>query len=149
MTTTPIPPLQSIAITALPALGAELDGGIFAGLTTSKSGMHHAVILLPEQGTSLTWKQAVTWAEKLGAELPSRPVAAMDWAERVGGYLPTRQEQALLYANCKPHLQPVFHWSSETHKEDASYAWGCDFLNGIQYNFHKSYEGSVVAVRRV
>ena len=56
----------------------------------------------------------------------------MDWAFSVVGALPTRHEQALLYANCKSHLKPKWHWSSETHEEDASYAWGCDFDYGTQ-----------------
>ena len=41
----------------------------------------------------------------LRAELPTGEItwqAAMDWADSIGGALPTRQEQALLFANCKP-----------------------------------------------
>ena len=56
---------------------------------------------------------------------------------------------ALLFANCKPHLKPEWHWSSETHEDDASFAWHCDFLHGYQTHDRKSYEGSAVAVRRV
>jgi hypothetical protein len=72
----------------------------------------------------------------------------MDWASTVCGVLPTRQEQALLYANCKPHLQPEWHWSSETHESDASFAWYCYFCIGLQDYDRKSIEGSAVAVRR-
>ena len=87
--------------------------------------------------------------------MPQRPEgklnwqAAMEWAESIGGAIPTRQEQALLYANCKPHLTPVWHWSSETYEDGASYAWFCYFYHGVQYGSHKSYEGGAVAVRRV
>ena len=119
--------IASISIAHLPAVGAELDGGIFAGLTTSKSGMHHAVVLLPDQGTKLTWKKAMNWAEKLEAELPSRPIAA------------------LLFANLKDKLQPNWHWTRE--EDDASCAWGCLFNYGYQSSNRKSYEGSAVAVR--
>jgi hypothetical protein len=119
--------IASISIAHLPAVGAELDGGIFAGLTTSKSGMHHAVVLLSDQGTKLTWKKAMNWAKKLEAELPSRPIAA------------------LLFANLKDKLQPGWHWTCE--KDDASSAWICTFYYGYQFYDHKSYEGSAVAVR--
>ena len=122
-------PTPSIAFASLPAIGAELEGGIFAGITTSKSGMHHAVVLLPDQGTDLTWKKAMNWTEKLNAELPSRPIAAM------------------LFHNLKHKLQPHWHWTNETYEGEASYAWYCDFNNGYQGYYHKSYEGSAVAVR--
>ncbi len=123
-TTTP-----SITLASLPAMGADLDGGIFAGLTTQKDGTHCAVVLLPEQGEKLTWKKAMNWAKKLGAELPSRPVAA------------------LLFANVKTQLRPVWHWTGE--EDDASYAWSCGFDDGYQGNDRKSYEGSAVAVRLI
>lgn len=84
----------SISISTLPALGAALHGGIFAGLTTRKDGSHCAVVLLPDQVASITWKKAVNWAQKLEAELPSRPVAA------------------LLFANVKDRLRPAWHWTS-------------------------------------
>ena len=113
----------------LPALGTQLDTGIFAGLTTRKDGAHCAVVLLSEQGEKLTWKKAMNWAAKQGGELPSRPVAAM------------------LFANAKDQLKPVWHWTSE--EDGASAAWFCDFDYGLQYNGHKSYEGSAVAVRLI
>lgn len=87
--------------------------------------------------------------------LPNRPDARLDWASAkawaasAGGQLPDRQEQALLYANCKPHLQPGWHWSCQEDEEDASYAWKCYFDYGNQDFFHKSFEGSAVAVRRL
>jgi len=119
----------SISLPTLPALGAALQGGIFAGLTTDKDGSHCAVVLLPDQGTDLTWKRACNWAQKLEAELPSRPVAA------------------LLFANVKDQLRPAWHWTSES--DDASYAWYCGFDYGGQLSLRKSYEGSAVAVRLI
>ena len=116
-----------IKFSDLPALGSALEGGTFAGITTSKSGMHHAVVLLPDHGTELAWKKAMNWAKKLEAELPSRPIAAM------------------LFHNLKDKLQPGWHWTSE--EDDASCAWICTFSNGDQNYFHKSYECSAVAVR--
>jgi len=119
----------STSLSTLPALGAALHGGIFAGLTTRKDGTHCAVVLLPDQGTDLTWKKACNWAQKLEAELPSRPVAA------------------LLFANVKDQLRPKWHWTSESY--DASFAWGCNFNYGDQYITRKSYEGAAVAVRLI
>ena len=108
-------------------------GERYAGAVLDDDGNHkHQLVLMAQRPTSkLAWQ------------------AAMDWATSVGGVLPTRQEQALLYANCKPHLDPLWHWSSETHESESSYAWNCYFRYGGQYDYPKSSEASVVAVRRV
>jgi len=118
-----------MSITDLPAIGQPLDGGTFAGLTTKPDATHCAVVLLPGNGTDLTWAKAKAWAEKQGGELPSRPVAA------------------LLFANVKANLKPKWHWTSEEY--DASYAWDCDFYDGNQFSILKSFEGSAVAVRYI
>lgn len=127
MTTKPTP--ITITLSALPSLGAAFEGGTFAGITTSKDGTHSAVILLPEHGEKLTWKKAIAWAKKLGAELPTRPVASM------------------LFANVKSLLQPGWHWTSE--EDDASYAWYCSFGDGYITIYHRSSGGSAVAVRLI
>ena len=119
----------TIKFSDLPALGADFEGGKFAGLTTQKDGTHAAVILIPHQAKKLTWKKAIAWAKKLKAELPSRPVAS------------------LLSANLKSDLRPQWHWTSE--ELDASYAWICLFYYGDTHDGHKSYEGSAVAVRLI
>ena len=121
--------MTTITTTTLPAIGAPLHGGTFAGLTTRKDGTHCAVVLLPDQGTGLTWKEACNWAQKLDTELPSRPVAA------------------LLFANVKDQLRPKWHWTSDSY--DASYAWYCYFNYGTQNSHLKSYEGAAVAVRLI
>lgn len=111
----------------------ELGAGEhYAGVVLDEAGYvkHHLVLMAP-RANNLSWQ------------------AAMAWAAEQGGSLPTQQEQALLYANCKPHLQPEWHWSSETHESDASYAWSCFFNSGYQYSLRKSYEGSAVAVRLI
>lgn len=108
-------------------------GERYAGPVLDEAGKvnHHLVLMAERPTDDLNWQ------------------AAMDWAIRVGGALPTRQEQALLFANCKPHLKPEWHWSCETHADEASYAWRCVFGHGSQHNTLKSYEGCAVAVRRV
>ena len=118
----------------LPAATIELrPGERYSGAVLDQDGnVKHHLILLPDRPAA-----RVCWQD------------AMAWAESVDGQLPDRQEQALLFANCKPHLQRSWHWSSETHEGDASYAWVCVFSSGIQNLNHESYEGSAVAVRRL
>lgn len=107
-------------------------GEHYAGSTLEADGLvkHDIVLLAARPDLRMTWQDA------------------MEWAASVGGQLPDRQEQALLFANCKQHLQGEWHWSSEEH-ENASYAWSCYFHDGDQSHDHKSYEGCAVAVRRV
>ena len=112
----------------------ELQAGErYAGAALDADGNHlHHLVVVDQTTTKLPWQDA------------------MDWAKDFGAQLPTRQELALIFANCKPHLKPEWHWSSETHEEDASYAWACDFDGGDQGSLTlKSYEGGAVAVRRV
>lgn len=127
MTTQTTPPTTSF--TTLPALGESFEGGIFAGIYTRPDSTHCAIVRLPENGTKLTWKKAITWATKQGGELPTRPVAA------------------LLFANVKASLPSGWHWTSE--EFDASCAWICYFGYGHQFYDYKSYEGSAVAVRLI
>jgi len=120
---------------AAPAAVTALDlqpGEHYAGVVLDDSGNvnHHLVLMAARPDSKLAWQPA------------------MDWATGIGGTLPTRQEQALLFANCKPHLEAEWHWSSETHANNASYAWHCSFGYGDTYDYRKSYEGSAVAVRR-
>jgi len=120
---------MTTSFTTLPALGAPLDGGIFAGIITRPDGTHCAVVRLPENGTGLTWKKALAWAAKQGGELPTRPVAAM------------------LFGNVKATLPSGWHWTSE--EFDASCAWYCYFNHGYQFHDDKSSQGSAVAVRLI
>lgn len=109
------------------------QGERYAGTVLNADGTikHHLVLMAPRPDCSLNWDDAMAWAQK------------------VGGSLPDHQEQALLFANCKPHLDDVWHWSFQQHETNASYAWYCNARNGHQYYFHKSAEGAAVAVRRV
>ena len=115
-----------------PAIDLQ-PGEHYAGVVLDEAGqvLHHLVLMAQRPDKKLNWQ------------------AACEWAASVGGELPSRQEQALLYANCKPHLDPMWHWSGEEHEDDASYAWYCHFSDGNQYDCYKSYEGAAVAARRV
>jgi len=125
---------QPIARTqiSLPAVTITLEPGEhYAGAVLDERGSvkHHLVLMAAKPDGDLDWQ------------------AAMDWAATAGGSLPTRQEQALLFANCKPHLEAAWHWSCET--EGSSDAWSCYFGNGGQYYNGRSAEGCAVAVRRL
>ena len=119
----------------------EIEGNVislapgehYAGAVLDAEGNHvHDLVLMPQRhGERVNWK------------------AALEWAEEVGGALPTRQEQALLFANCKPHLEGAYHWSCEEYEGDASSAWYCTFSYGYQSDGHKTGELAAVAVRRL
>ncbi len=116
----------------IPEVKIALEPGEhYAGIRLSDGEDYHIVLMAPRPEALLGWYDAV------------------EWAKSVGGELPNRQEQPLLYANCKPQLLPVCHWSSETHEPDASFAWDCDFSSGYQYYGHKSLKIAAVAIRRV
>jgi hypothetical protein len=113
----------------LPKLGEQLDGGVFAGLTTKPDGTHGAVVLLPGKGRKLNWEAAKAWATEQGGELPSRSVAA------------------LLFANVNDRLSPEWHWAAD--EDDAFYAGCCHFDYGDQVYNYKNSECSAVAVRLI
>ena len=125
------PQFQSPTPVAGPAIELQ-PGEHYAGVVLDAEGKvtHHLVLMAQKPTDKLNWQDA------------------MDWATSAGGHLPTRQEQTLLYANCKPHLEPVWHWSCESHEEDASCAGLCHFFNGYQPYNHKSDVCAAVAVRR-
>jgi len=116
----------------LPEASIELQPGeVYAGLVLGDQPGYHLVLMAPKPEGRLSWADAKAWAE------------------RVGGRLPNRQEQALLYANAKPHFEETWYWSGQEHEENASYAWFCDFGDGLQSDAHKSYEGLARAVRSI
>ncbi|MBB2999680.1 hypothetical protein FHX57_002011 [Paraburkholderia tropica] len=114
----------------LPRIGAEWNGGIYAGIARGDDGQpDYHLILLPGQASDVNWK------------------AAQEWAAQQDGTLPTRREQSLLYANLKDQFAAAWYWSSEQHDDDA-YAWCQHFRNGTQSNSPKSAALRAVAVRR-
>ena len=128
----------TLSFASLPALGVELAGGTFRGITTLKDGTHCAVILLPNKAQErMNWQQTKEWAEAADGVMLTRPVGA------------------LLYANAKDHFEPTLYWTSEElqtdtgDESDASCAWYCLFDIGGQGDYHKSAEGAAVAVRLI
>lgn len=119
-----------LTIASLPSVGQPLEGGIFAGVITTKEGTHCAVVLLADKPDArLPWKKAMTWAAQVGGRLPSRPVAAM------------------LFANLQEQFEAAWHWTSD--ELDGSSAWRCFFSYGTQYDGLKGFEGRARAVRLI
>ncbi|MBY0469148.1 MAG: DUF1566 domain-containing protein [Burkholderiaceae bacterium] len=117
----------------LPATTIVLQPGEhYAGARLNADGTiaSHLVLMAAKPAGTLAWQEA------------------MDWAASVGGELPSRAEMALLYANCRDHVDPEWHWSRETHASDASFAWICLFGDGLVSYTLKSFEGRARAVRR-
>ena len=125
---------NAVTVTAqLPTLGSELAGGKYAGTTTDHTGATYALIVLDEtpntEDKTLTWADALAWAESLSAQLPSRAEAAM------------------LFANLKIEFEEDAHWTRDEYS--APYAWCQDFYDGLQYVSRKSNELCARAVRRL
>jgi len=125
---------QAVKIIKINPITIELyPGEHYAGAVLDADGNHlYDLILLPQRH-----------GKRVNLN------AALEWAEEVGGALPTRQEQSLIFANCKPHLEGVYHWSCEEYEENDSYTWISYFNSGHQINHHKKGELAAVAVRRV
>ena len=123
--------LEALPLASLPALKQPLEGGLFCGVITLPDGKHYAVVKLdakPEK--RLTWKAAMTWAKKVGGQLPSRAIAA------------------LLFSVAQDLHEPEWHWTCEPF--GSSYAWCCLFDRGGGQDYSStSYEGCAVAVRLI
>jgi hypothetical protein len=121
-------------VVGLPAIDIELASGEhYVGVVLNEDGTikHHLVLLGDKPDDTLTWEEAKVWAAT------------------VHGGLPDRQEAALIYANCKAHVDTRWHWTNERHETNASYAWFCSFSNGGQYCSNASSAGAARAVRRL
>jgi hypothetical protein len=116
------------AASGLPAIGAEYEGGIFAGVTLDGDQLA-ALVLLPGDFNG-------TWAE------------AKDWADKEDGVLPSRIDQIVLFKNLKAEFKDAYYWSGEQHA-DAACAWCRDFSDGTQYWFYVSFRSRARAVRRI
>jgi hypothetical protein len=125
---------QAATSITLDAINIDLQPGEhYAGVVLNEDGTvkHHLVLMAAKPDDTLEWEEAKAWAAS------------------VGGSLPDRQEAALIYANCKPHVEAVWHWTSERHETNASYAWDCYFGSGTQGCSTTSASGAARAVRRL
>ena len=118
----------------VPAATIELrPGEHYAGLVLKNDGTpaHHLVLMAERPDRRLTWE------------------GAKDWTSKFGGALPTQREASLIFAHCRSHTTPAWHWLSETHGGDGSYARVCYFGTGNQDVNRKSSESHAVAIRRI
>lgn len=107
-------------------------GEQYAGIILGKDGgKDYHLILLPGEAENVTFEQAIEWAKKVGAELP------------------TRREQSMLFANLKEHFQPRWYWSGERHASGSDSAWGQSFDYGGQYYYNTNDQVRARAVRRL
>ena len=122
------------SVVTVDEIDIELQPGEhYAGAVLNEDGTvkHHLVLMAATPNDELDWEDAKTWAAT------------------VGGSLPDRHEAALIYANCKPHVEHVWHWTSEQYESNASFAWDCYFGGGYQSYNYVSSAGAARAVRRL
>lgn len=108
------------------------EGERYAGERLDENGnhLHHVIVMAARPTGKLNWKDAQAWAKEQGGDVASP------------------EEYALIKANCPDLLTAgTWYWSNREHKDDASYAWYV-YSGGDTFNFHKSFEGSALAVRR-
>jgi hypothetical protein len=138
MTTTTETKTIKFAVVAALALGAPLEDGTFAGLTTLHDGTHVAVVYLGMSADEFNHAGCIAHARERGGELMSRTVFH------------------LLRTTIKEQL-PKEGWcfTADTldmdtgNKGDASYAWFCYFNYGFTGYYGKRNERQAVAVRLI
>jgi hypothetical protein len=111
-------------------VGAEIEGGKFAGVTVHEEAPYE-LVLLPGEAEKVTFEEA----EK--------------WAAAQGGVLPSRIDQLVLLKNVKSEFKGEWYWSGERHAGDAGYAWDQGFGYGGQGYGDVSSRGRARAVRRI
>lgn len=107
------------------------EGEIYAGAIIKPDGSGHHVIILPSDKDDGTWKAALSWAKKLGGDLPNRV------------------EQALFFAESPEQFKKDWYWSNTQHASSSGCAWYQDFVHGYQNYGGKSGEVRARAVRRL
>lgn len=122
---------QQLQGTPMPRIGQALADGIFAGIMRGADG-DHALVLLAEAPTQMSWS------------------AALKWAADVGASLPTRSEQSVIFGNLRDQFPGGgWYWSCEQSAGSEAYAWSQVFNDGYQGNTHKVNELRARAVRRL
>jgi hypothetical protein len=107
-----------------------MEGSKYAGIAAGQDSQpdYHLILLADKPAGELNWKDAIAWAEKLGATLP------------------TRDESALLYAHLRGEFESGWHWTGTQYSSDD--AWAQLFSYGTRALL-KSYECRARAVRRL
>ncbi len=122
--------VKSYSLSALPEIGAELEGGKVAGVSI-EDNKPVLLVLLPAS-TEATFKKAGEWAKKQG------------------GTLPSRIDSLVLFKNLKADFPDGgWHWTDEKVQGDESSAWSQNFYFGYQYDTHIDTKLRARAVRRL
>ncbi len=119
--------MNDVATPVVPTIGQPFEGGIYAGLTIHDETPMR-LVMLPDEFIG-TWKQALAWAKKLDAELP------------------TRMDLLAMWNNARDGLEG-WHWSSEENASVPDSAWCQSFDDGGQYDDLKDVRCRARAVRR-
>jgi hypothetical protein len=107
-------------------------GEVYAGLIIGQEGKSdYHLFVVPDDAEGLTWHQAMKFALKAGASIP------------------TRQELHLMFINIKKKLKDANYWSVDPHSHHGDFAWSVDFRYGDQIISHKANYFRVRLVRRV
>jgi hypothetical protein len=108
-----------------------MEGSKYAGIAAGQDSQpdYHLILLADKPAGELNWKDAIAWAEKLGATLP------------------TRDESALLYAHLRGEFESGWHWTGTQYSSGT--AWAQAFDGGSQGGLDKYYECRARAVRRL
>jgi len=114
---------------ALPPIGADFEGGTYAGLTLVDN-VPFALVLLPGDEQK-NWQDAIAWAKDQG------------------GMLPSRIDALVLFTNLKDRFKPEWYWTGEQYAGDEAFAWIQSFGYGNQSYDPKSDLNRARAVRRV
>jgi hypothetical protein len=124
---------QSITEYIFPRAEIALKPGeYYAGIILGKDGeASYHLVLLAESRESISWKDA------------------LDWAESIHGELPTRREQSLLFSNLKEQFESEWYWSSEQRATDSSHVWCQHFSGSYQIIYCKTHKLRARAVRRL
>lgn len=95
-----------------PAIGADWQGGIYAGVSVHANQPVHLILLPGEEKTN--WK------------------SAGEWAAKQGGVLPSRIDQLVLFKHLKGEFQDAWYWSGEPFAGtgDEGFAWSQGFGYG-------------------
>ena len=113
----------------LPALGAPLENGVFAGISTNKDGSIYALIKLPDGPKPLNWKDCLAAAAEAGGDAPSR------------------LEGLMLFLNLPEERDKDACWINE--QFSGGRAWSQHFYGGRQRIYGKYGKLRAVFVRRL
>lgn len=114
----------------LPAIGADFEGGKFAGLSI----FENQPVLLVKLSVQIEEANHKRYKE---------------WCEQQGGVPMTRFDGLVLFTNLRGDFKQEAYWTADDYAGDPAYAWCQSFGGGIQSWLRKGSKRRGVAVRRV